>query len=251
MNLKPGRRILQRRLSWWIHQILDYLSFQLFFILSDLFLIYIYIYIYISAIYYIYDICQCIYGLCTIMSVYTHTHTHTHTHIHRFESRWHSVGYLTSSLDYYLLDYVSLDYIYIIYIYILIGITMIKKSGKHLCATYRTLNSCFDIIRSHLQCITWSTPMEIEPTTLHLGQRSKPHASNAKLTSHGGNARPLNLMCLEGTFFKYDVTLQRTRSPLRPRLPKLALCNCINLTSWARNRLYNYKIKLNHIYIYI
>ena len=117
---------------------------------------------------------------------------------------------------------------------------MTRKSGKHLRAIYGSLNSCFDLIRSHQQCKPWSLALEIDPTTtgyrgrknLHLGHRSKPHLIDAKLTSHGGNARPLNLMCLEGTFFKYDVTLQRTRSPLRPLLPKLALCNRINLTSY-------------------
>ena len=43
-------------------------------------------------------------------------------------------------------------------------ITITRKFGKHLHATYGTLNSCFDLIRSHQQCILWSTPLEIEPT---------------------------------------------------------------------------------------
>ena len=52
----------------------------------------------------------------------------------------------------------------IIYIYIYINwITMTWKFGKHLHATYGTLNSCFDLIGSH-QCIPWS-PIEIEPST--------------------------------------------------------------------------------------
>ena len=42
---------------------------------------------------------------------------------------------------------------------------MTRKSGKHLHATYRTLNSCFDLIGSHQQCILWSPPLEIKPTT--------------------------------------------------------------------------------------
>ena len=57
-------------------------------------------------------------------------------------------------------------YIYIyIYIYIFIGITMTRKCGTHLRATYGTLNSCFDLNRTHQQCIPWSPPVEFEPTT--------------------------------------------------------------------------------------
>ena len=45
-------------------------------------------------------------------------------------------------------------------------ITMTRKSGKCLHATYRALNSCFDLIRSHQPCPPWSPPLEIEPTTI-------------------------------------------------------------------------------------
>ena len=34
----------------------------------------------------------------------------------------------------------------------MLEITMTKKSGKRLHATYGALNSCFDLIRSHQQC---------------------------------------------------------------------------------------------------
>ena len=54
-----------------------------------------------------------------------------------------------------------------------------------------TLNSCFDLIRSHQQCIPWSPPLEIEPATtdckaetLQLSHWSISHISDAKLTSH-------------------------------------------------------------------
>ena len=33
-----------------------------------------------------------------------------------------------------------------------------------------TLDSCFDLIRSHQQCIPWSPPLEIEPATTHCSQ---------------------------------------------------------------------------------
>ena len=46
-------------------------------------------------------------------------------------------------------------------------------------------------------------PQNAEAETLQLGHWSMPHISDAKLTSHGENARPLNLMCLEGMFLPY------------------------------------------------
>ena len=42
---------------------------------------------------------------------------------------------------------------------------MTRKSGKHPHATFETLNSCFDFIGSHQQCIPRSPPLEIEPAT--------------------------------------------------------------------------------------
>ena len=53
-------------------------------------------------------------------------------------------------------------------------ITMTRKSGKHRHATYRALNSCFDLIRSHQQCTPWSPPPEIEPTTTVCRMRHEP-----------------------------------------------------------------------------
>ena len=41
---------------------------------------------------------------------------------------------------------------------------MTRKSGKHLRAIYETLNSCFDLIRSHQQCTPYSPPLEISST---------------------------------------------------------------------------------------
>ena len=55
-----------------------------------------------------------------------------------------------------------------------------------------TLDRCFDLIRSHQQCIPWSSPLEIKPVTtecraetLPLSPRSTSHTSDARLTSHG------------------------------------------------------------------
>ena len=47
--------------------------------------------------------------------------------------------------------------------YIKLEITMTRKSGTRLHVTYRALNSCFDLIRSHQQCTPWSPPLDIEP----------------------------------------------------------------------------------------
>ena len=51
-------------------------------------------------------------------------------------------------------------------------ITLTRKSGKHLHATFGALNSCFDLIRSHQQCTPWSSPLEIEPTTTECKSRN-------------------------------------------------------------------------------
>ena len=54
-----------------------------------------------------------------------------------------------------------------------------------------TLDSCFDLIRSHQLCIPWSPPLEIEPATtgcraktLQLSHESISHTSDTILPSH-------------------------------------------------------------------
>ena len=58
-----------------------------------------------------------------------------------------------------------------------------------------TPDSCFNLTRSHQQCIPWSPLLEIEPATtdcwaetLQLSQQSISHTSDTKLTSHGNCA---------------------------------------------------------------
>ena len=53
------------------------------------------------------------------------------------------------------------------------------------------LDSCFDLIRSHQQCIPWSLSLEIEPATTECRAKTLPlshlftlHTNIAKLTSH-------------------------------------------------------------------
>ena len=58
----------------------------------------------------------------------------------------------------------------------------------------------------------------IQKPKLPLGHRFMSYISDAELTSHGDNARPLDLMCLEGTY-----SLQRTQPPPELRLPKSEL----------------------------
>ena len=66
-----------------------------------------------------------------------------------------------------------------------------------------TLDSCFDLIRSHQQCITWSPPLEIEPATTdsraeipQLSHQFISHTSDPKLTSHGNCSGQLTWMRL-------------------------------------------------------
>ena len=55
-----------------------------------------------------------------------------------------------------------------------------------------TLDSSFDLIRSHQHCMQWSSPLEIEPATtecraekLPMSHLSISHTSDTKSTSHG------------------------------------------------------------------
>ena len=64
-----------------------------------------------------------------------------------------------------------------------------------------TLDSSFDLIRSHQQCIPWSPPQEIEPATtdcraetLQLSQQSTSHTSDAKFVLQWWRSRYTLLM---------------------------------------------------------
>ena len=80
-----------------------------------------------------------------------------------------------------------------------------------------TLNNCFDLIRSHQQCIPWSPPLEIEPAntdcrakTLQLSHQSILHISDMKLTSHGNCTANLNVSCkLKAVLFTEDTVTSR------------------------------------------
>ena len=65
----------------------------------------------------------------------------------------HNVLRLTKTLD---LSHIS---------YLISWLTMTRKPGKYCMRYTGTLDSCFDPIRSHQQCIPWSPPLEIEPAT--------------------------------------------------------------------------------------
>ena len=41
-----------------------------------------------------------------------------------------------------------------------------------------TLDSCFDLIRSHQQCILWSPPMENKPVTTECRAKTLPHLAS-------------------------------------------------------------------------
>ena len=67
------------------------------------------------------------------------------------------------------------------------------ENPANTCARHiETLDSCFDLIRSHQQCILWSPPLEIEPATtecraktLPLSHKSTSHTDDTESTSHG------------------------------------------------------------------
>ena len=81
---------------------------------------------------------------------------------------------------------------------------MTKKSDKHIHVTYGTaVSTLLGLISSAYRDLqhkrSTKQPQNAEAKTLPLGHRFISHISAAELTNHGDNARPLNLMCLEGT----------------------------------------------------
>ena len=84
-----------------------------------------------------------------------------------------------------------------------------------------TLDSCFELIRSHQQYILWSPLLEIEPTTtdcsaetLQLSHQFISHTSDAKLTSHGNCAANWHKFVLQVKFvlFTEDTVISRATS---------------------------------------
>ena len=67
------------------------------------------------------------------------------------------------------------------------------KNPANTCVWHmETLDGCFDLIKSHQQCIPWSPPLEIKPATtecraetLQLSHQSTSYTSDAQPTSHG------------------------------------------------------------------
>ena len=49
-----------------------------------------------------------------------------------------------------------------------------NKSGKHYARHTEPLDCCFNLIKSHLQCILWSFPVEIEPVTTECRSKTLP-----------------------------------------------------------------------------
>ena len=121
---------------------------------------------------------------------------------------------------------------------------MTRKSGKNVrhtepCSAVSTL-LCL-ISSAHRNLHHWRSNQQSQQAkaeTLPLGHRLMSRISNAELTSHGENARQLDLTCLEGTY-----SLQRTRPPSGLRLPKSELWILTTLSHGQEINIY--------IYIYI
>ena len=97
------------------------------------------------------------------------------------------------------------------------------ENRANICARrLEILDSCLDL-RPHQQCIPWSLPLEIEPATtecrnetLPLSHQFTSHIIDAKSTSHGNCAAN----CLNASCKLHLYSLQRTRSPPGPLLPR-------------------------------
>ena len=98
------------------------------------------------------------------------------------------------------------------------------ENPANTCAWHtETLDSCFDFIRSHQQSKPWSAPLEIQPATTE-------YRAETLLLSHSPHrtqvmpnqlvmviAQPINLSV---SCKLHPNSLQRTRSPPVPRLPR-------------------------------
>ena len=78
---------------------------------------------------------------------------------------------------------------------------MARKFGKYLHATYGiAVSTLLGLInRAHRDLHHWRSnqqPQYAEAETLPLAHRFMSHMSDAELTSHGDNARPLDLICI-------------------------------------------------------
>ena len=97
---------------------------------------------------------------------------------------------------------------------------MARKSGKHLHAGHwAAVSTLLGLISSAYRNLhQWKSnqqPQYTDAETLTVGRRFMSHISDAELNSDGDNARPLDLMCLDGTY-----PLQRTRPLTGLRLLK-------------------------------
>ena len=122
---------------------------------------------------------------------------------------------------------------------------MTRKSGKHPRVTYgAAVSTLLDIISSaHRNFHHWRSnqqPQNAEAETLPLGHRFIPRISDAELTSHGDNMRPLDLMCLE----EDTATSRATSSQVGVMRPH-------NITSQAKIFIILYIIIYIYIYIYV
>ena len=134
----------------------------------------------------------------------------------------------------------KLNFLADVYIYIYTNwITMTRKSGKHFHVTYGTLEICFDLIRSHQQCIPWPPPQEIEPATTECRVQTLPQG-------HWSISSAMMVL-----LFYFILVLKRMEGPdtvikwlwINKWLSIFYCCAFLHLSTFSKN--------LNIIYIYI
>ena len=102
-----------------------------------------------------------------------------------------------------------------------------------------TLDCCFDLTRSHQQCIPWFPPLEVEPATtdcsaetLQLSHQFISHTSDSNITSHGNCTAiwPKCVLQVTSVLFTEDMATQL------PWLVNLALLMC-HMNWWLSCRV--------------
>ena len=114
--------------------------------------------------------------------------------------------------------WLSISYKYLIYIFELSWLenpaNTNMRHAEHWTAVSTVLVLMGSAYRNLQHWRSTQQPQNTEAETLPRDQRFISHICDVELNSHGDNARPLSLICLEGTY-----SLQRTHPGLR--LPKL------------------------------
>ena len=161
---------------------------------------YIYLYIYVCIYIYIYIVIY--------IYIYLHIYIYIYIYFKLYLCQYYCIDALSTLECTMLLDLRG--------IILWIELQWPKSPAHIYVRNTETLDSCFDFIRSHQQCITWSPPLQIEPASKNSRadtlQSYRTHMTPNQLVTV--IERPINLNVLQVTsvLFTEDTITSRTMS---------------------------------------